>query len=208
MVYTPPNSLLLITPSFSPLFTPLNYDSQVPPQCPDKLLWIGALRGVHGRWIKEAGCHNQNAPSLTHEHMTTEIQTTTDMPGVQSEDDFEMLMNELDDPSNGWSDALPVQEDPPTHVVDTIIATKPETDMPPTEDQKLAKQRFDTFTSDAVQEVNTTFQRMCVSGEGNLINAGAAEIAGLKFLAGNKDELLVFMAAYDMRKYIFTKKDD
>ena len=140
--------------------------------------------------------------------MTTEIQTTTDMPGVQSEDDFEMLMNELDDPSNGWSDALPVQEDPPTHVVDTIIATKPETDMPPTEDQKLAKQRFDTFTSDAVQEVNTTFQRMCVSGEGNLINAGAAEIAGLKFLAGNKDELLVFMAAYDMRKYIFTKKDD
>lgn len=139
--------------------------------------------------------------------MTTAIQTTVDKSEVQPEDDYAMLMNEMDQ-DVGWSDELSVHDDPPTHVVDAVIAAKPKTDMPPTADQELAKTRFDSFTSDAIQEVSTTFQRMCFTGDGNLINSGAAEIAGLKFLAGNKDELLLFMTAYDMRKDKFVRKND
>jgi len=148
--------------------------------------------------------------------MTTDIQTTSNIPDVQSDDDFAMLMNEMDK-DVGWlryelsvhdDPELSVHDDPPTHVVDAVIAAESKTDTPPTKDQEMAKTRFDSLTSDAIQEVNTTFQRMCVTGDGNLINSGSAEIAGLKFLAGNKEELMLFMTAYDMRKKKLIRKND
>ena len=124
-----------------------------------------------------------------------------------------VLVDQMDDPMDAM-DALEAElnqdigwtDDPHPQVINPVVDDEKSAET--IADEKKANACFESLNRDRIRELQSIFSILSVNRNGEPINSCTDDIRGLKFLAGNSNEFLEFMDAYEVRKTKYLHEND